>query len=138
VLVLPCHHTPAPLGRRALLAWDGSVEATRALTQALPLLKTASQVELMVFDAGARSADHGELPGADIAQYLSRHGVKVDVMSRSEGIDTGRALLEQAARQKADYLVMGGYGHTRFREMLLGGVTRTVLETMTIPVLFSH
>jgi nucleotide-binding universal stress UspA family protein len=138
VLVLPRQYDCQTIGRRIMVAWDGSVEATRALTNALPLLKAATQVIVAVFDAGARSSDHGEQPGADIALYLSRHGVKVDVVSGDEDIDAGKALLAQATRLETDLLVMGGYGHTRLREMLLGGVTRTVLEAMTMPVLFSH
>jgi nucleotide-binding universal stress UspA family protein len=138
VLVLPHQYQDQPLGKRVMVAWDGSVEATRALTAALPLLKAALLVTVSVFGAGAHAGAHGEQPGADIALYLSRHGVNVDVVSGDGDIDAGQALLAQAARLGIDLLVMGGYGHTRLREMLLGGVTRTVLESMTMPVLFSH
>ena len=76
--------------------------------------------------------------GADIALHLARHGVNVVVRREDGAADVGSALLSLAADVGADLLVMGGYGHTRLREVLLGGVTQTVLKSMTIPVLMSH
>ena len=138
VLVLPCTGRWEHTGNNALVAWDGSMEATRAVTAALPLLQTAARVTVVVFNAQSRCGAHGAEPGADLALFLSRHGVAVEVCASSTRRDAGSALLSMAAETGADLLVMGGYGHTRFREMLLGGVTETILRQMTLPVLLSH
>lgn len=138
VLVLPSTGWNGPLGTNVLVAWDGSMEATRAVTAALPLLKLARKVVVVVFNAEQRPGTHGELPGADLGQYLSRHGVQVEVQAQVSTIDAGNALLSCAADLGSDLLVMGGYGHTRFRELMLGGVTRTILRTQTLPVLLAH
>jgi len=138
LLVQPYANASATFGTHPLVAWDGSVEATRAITSALPLLREARLVTVAVFDPDGRPGAHGEQPGADIALYLSRHGVPVQVHVQPGTVDTGNALLSLAADLDSDLLVMGGYGHSRFREMLLGGVTRTILNSMTIPVLMAH
>jgi nucleotide-binding universal stress UspA family protein len=138
VLVVPYAGRFEHVGRRALIAWDGSTEATRAITNALPLLRRAKNVTLAVFNSSARFDVHGEQPGADIALFLARHKVKVEVLSQTTNIDVGNSLLSLSSDLGTDLIVMGGYGHTRFRELLLGGVTKTVLNTMTVPVLMSH
>lgn len=138
VLALPSTGWHAPLGSNAIVAWDASIEATHAVAAALPLLKQAKRVTVMVFNPDRRPGTHGDLPGADLGLYLSRHGVKVDVQVQPAVIDTGNALLSAAADTGADLLVMGGYGHSRFQEMMLGGVTRTILRTLTLPVLMAH
>jgi nucleotide-binding universal stress UspA family protein len=125
-------------GRRVLIAWDGSFEATRAIGNALPLLKRAHEVTVALFNVTDFSDTHGQQPGADMALYLARHGVKVNVTNATTELDIGNALLSQAADIGADLLVMGGYGHSRLREVLVGGVTRTILQCMTLPVLLSH
>ncbi|SHH01403.1 universal stress protein [Massilia sp. CF038] len=135
VLVVPYAGTFAQVGSKVLLAWDGGMEATRALTAALPLLVRAAEVCVAVFNA---DETHGAQPGADIALYLARHGITVTVTAQRTGIDVGEALLSLAADQQSDLIVMGGYGHTRLRELLLGGVTETVLGAMTAPVLMAH
>ena len=137
VLVLPYHSSATDLGTHAMLAWDGSIEATRAMTQALPLLKKATRVSVLVLNP-SRSGEHGAEPGADVAQYLSRHGVAVDVLQRETDHEVGAAILIQAQRHHASLVVMGGYGHSRFRELVIGGATRTVLSGMHVPVLFAH
>jgi nucleotide-binding universal stress UspA family protein len=138
VLVVPYAGQFEVVGKRVLVAWDASVEAARAVTSALPLLKNADTVHLAVFNADRDYGKHGEQPGADIALYLARHNVKVQVIAQNTEIDTGNALLSLVTDMSSDLLVMGGYGHSRFREVLLGGVTRTVLDSMTIPVFMSH
>lgn len=125
-------------GQNVLIAWDGSIEATRAVSNALPILRHAKQVTLVLFNVPRYGVVHGQEPGADIALYLVRHGVKVHVNNVFTEIDIGNALLSLAADNSADLLVMGGYGHSRFREVLLGGVTQTILKTMTLPVMLSH
>jgi nucleotide-binding universal stress UspA family protein len=146
VLIVPYVGTFETVGKRVLISWDASKEATRAITCALPLLKRAELVQIAVFNAENNSELHGEEPGADIALYLARHGIKVEIsqhhthldpVSHSK-LDVGNALLSLANDYGSDLLVMGGYGHSRFRETILGGVTRTILETMTLPVLMSH
>jgi nucleotide-binding universal stress UspA family protein len=138
VLIVPYAGKFEQVGSNVVIAWDGSIEATRAVTQAIPLLARANKVSVALFNAVAGSAEHGEQPGADIALYLARHGVKVDVQEQHTNIDIGNALLSLAADNSNDLIVMGGYGHTRLREVLLGGVTLTVLKTMTVPVLMAH
>ncbi|HEU4777965.1 MAG TPA: universal stress protein [Telluria sp.] len=135
VLVVPYAGVFPALGSRVLLAWDGSMEATRAVQGALPLLERAASVTVAVFNPGEA---HGQQPGADIAVFLARHGVKVEVLEQHTRMHLGEALLSLAADHQSDLIVMGGYGHTRLRELLLGGVTETVLRSMTAPVLMAH
>lgn len=137
VLVLPCRSDATSAGQHALVCWDTSPEATRALTQALPLLKKTRQVTVLVIDA-VHCGEHGPEPGADIALNLARHGIQVEVLQLESLHGVGSAILAQADRLQADLIVMGGYGHTRFRELLVGGATRTVLSEMRVPVLFAH
>lgn len=139
VLIVPYAGHFNMIGRKPMVAWDASTSATRAVTAAIPLLKRADSVDVMVLNPDEQGDDaHGEQPGADIALYLSRHKIKVNVVRQKTKIDVGNALLSAASDLESDLIVMGGYGHTRFREILLGGVTRTVLESMTVPVLMSH
>jgi nucleotide-binding universal stress UspA family protein len=138
VLIVPYAGRFDHVGSNALIAWDGSMEATRAITSAIPLLKRARNVAVALLNPSARPDMHGEQPGADIALYLARHDIRIEVVQRHTDIDVGNALLSLVADMRSDLLVMGGYGHTRFREILLGGVTLTVLKTMTVPILMSH
>lgn len=136
VLLVPHAGQFDNIGKRVLIGWDGSMEATRTITSALPLLKCAQMVEIAVINAGRHA--YGARPGAEVALYLDRHGIKSEVISHQSDRDIGTALLSLAAERDSDLIIMGGYGHTRFREIVLGSVTRTVLETMTIPVLMSR
>lgn len=138
VLIVPYAGNFKTVGEQVLVAWDGHRESTRAVTNAIPMLCRAKNVVIAVFNPVISSDAHGEQPGADIALFLARHGVKVDVMEQTTTADVGEALLSLAGDVGSDLIVMGGYGHTRFREIFLGGVTKTVLQTMTIPVLMSH
>lgn len=138
VLVVPYIGARTAQPRRAVIAWDGGREATRAVTDALPLLKRAKETVVLIVDP-KKTGNHGQEPGADIGTFLARHGVKVNVRVESAGeLDTGTFLLSRLADLEADFLVMGAYGHSRLRELILGGVTRMVLDSMTVPVLFSH
>jgi len=139
VLFVPYAGRFATLGKRVLVAWDAGREAARAVTDALPFLRRAEAVEVCAFDPEKGRRNHGEQPGADVGLYLARHGVKVTVARQSgAGYDVGSQILSRAADVAADLIVMGAYGHARVREMVLGGATRTLLETMTVPVLMSH
>lgn len=138
VLIVPHTGNFPKIGNKILIAWDGGREASSAITNALPLLRQAQLVQVAVFNPQSRPSVHGEQPGADIALYLARHGVKVEVIQKNTQGDIGNALLNLAVETTTDMIVMGSYGHSRFREILLGGVTRTILESMTVPVLMAH
>ena len=137
VLVVPYVGRYPRVGVRVLVAWNASREAARAVSDALPLLRGASAVEVVAFNPET-GADHGEQAGADIALYLARHGVNATAASQHGGIDAGAQILSRAADFSADLVVMGAYGHWRSRELVLGGATRTVLASMTTPVLMAH
>lgn len=138
VLIVPYTGAFTHIGERVMIAWDGSMEATKTVHSAIPLLRRAKNVDVVVFNATTDASSHGEQPGADIALYLARHNIQVNVIQQKTEIDIGNALLSLVADLNADLLVMGCYGHSRFREVLLGGPTRTVLQSMTIPVLTAH
>jgi nucleotide-binding universal stress UspA family protein len=138
VLLVPYSGSFNALCDRVLVAWNGSMEAISAVRDALPLLQRAKIVEVVIFNPSARPEAYGAEPGADIALYLARHGVKIDVMQERTDGDVGEALLSLAANLNSTLMVMGCYGTSRFREVLLGGATRTMLQSMTIPVLMSH
>jgi len=120
-----------------MICWDGSRAAARAVADAIPILSKSSHVEIVSVTNEPGKQD--EIEGADIGRHLARHGLKVDVHRISGGdIDVGDALLSDAADSSADFMVMGGYGHSRLREFVLGGVTRLIFKSMTVPVLLSH
>ena len=138
VLVIPRYGAFAPIGRRVLVAWNGSREATRAVHDALPILARAEQVTVLSIDPPMES-EGARLPGADIALYLARHGATTRVASiQGADLTVGDLLLSYAADNDIDLIVMGAYGHARLREMVLGGATRSLLQHMTVPVLLSH
>jgi nucleotide-binding universal stress UspA family protein len=122
---------------RVMVCWDGSRPAARAIADAMPLLERAGRVEVVIVANERGKQD--EIAGADIGQHLARHGLKVDVNRIAGGdIDVADALLSHAADSSADLMVMGGYGHSRLREFVLGGVTHSILRSMTAPTLMSH
>ncbi len=125
--------------RQVICSWDGSREAARAIRDALPLLAMATSVCVMVVDPERLGGRVGEQPGADIATFLARHGIRVEVKTESAaGLDVGDVLLSAASDDGADLIVMGGYGHSRLREIVFGGTTAHMLAHMTVPVLLSH
>ena len=122
---------------RIMVCWDGSRPAARAIADAMPLLKRAKNVEVVSVTSERGKQD--EIEGADMGHHLARHGLKVDVTRIMRGeLDVEDVLLSHAADSGADFMVMGGYGHSRLREFVLGGVTRSILRTMTVPTLMSH
>ena len=137
VIIVP-YIQKAPLKLDNVLAcWDGSRAATRAIADAMPLLQKAGRVELIIFANERGKQD--EIEGADMGGHLARHGLKVEVNRTVSGdIDVADALLSHAADAGTDFIVMGGYGHSRLREFVLGGVTRSIFRSMTAPVLMSH
>lgn len=139
VLAVPEACTPSLPPKRVVVAWKPTREATRAIRDALPLLRAAESVDVVVIDPRTGEGAHGDEPGADIAAHLARHGVRVNVVSRpSMNFSVAYALLDHARAIGADLLVAGGYGRSRFRELLLGGATRELMQTTHIPVLFAH
>lgn len=138
-LIIPYAGSFDVVGKSIMLAWDGSREAARATTDALPLLTTAESVEIVIINGGAgRNRQADTIVDTEIARYLARHNVNVEVKEIVSDIDIGNTLLSHAADSGADLCVMGAYGHSRVREWIWGGATRTLLETMTIPTLMSH
>lgn len=122
---------------RVLMCWDGSRTAARAMGDAMPFLARAKQVDVIIVATGRAKSD--EVPGADVGHHLARHGIKVEVKRIvAEDVDVPNTILSYAADVSADFVVMGGYGHSRLREFVLGGATRGILGSMTIPVLMSH
>lgn len=139
VLVVPTKFTRNTVGRRVLIAWDGGAMSARAVHEALPILKKADQVCVVVVNP-AKTADPGRKnPADDLAVLLNRHGVSAE--TRQEVGPKTRArdfLVDYAAEWNADLVVCGAYGHARWKELVLGGVTDHLLTRMTIPVLMSH
>jgi nucleotide-binding universal stress UspA family protein len=120
-----------------MLCWDGSRAAARAIADAMPLLHRAGGVEVVIVANERGKQD--EIEGADMGAHLARHGLNVEVKRIAlGGIDVADVILSHAADASSDFIVMGGYGHSRLREFVLGGVTRSILRSMTVPVLMSH
>ena len=133
-LTVPYAGTFDKIGGRVMIAWNGSRESSRAVRDSLPLLENASQV--IIYSVNPET-DH--VPGADIATHLARHGVKVEAKhSVAQDIEISDAILGAISDNDIDLLVMGAYGHARFREFVLGGATRDILGHMTVPTLLSH
>jgi len=137
VLVVPYIQTARFKADRVLLCWDGSRTAARAAADVLPFLTRAKAIEIFIVETGKLKSD--EIPGTDIASHLARHDLNVSVERTVAGdIDVASVILSHAADVGADMLVMGGYGHSRLREFILGGATRAILSSMTVPTLMSH
>jgi nucleotide-binding universal stress UspA family protein len=139
VLVVPFAGRFPTIGERVVVAWKASREATRAVHDALPFLLSAVQVTVLAINPRRGVGGDGEVPGADLAWHLSRHGVKAEASwFTTEDVAVAPMLLSRISDLQADLLVMGGYGHSRVREIILGGVTREILRSMTVPTLLSH
>lgn len=139
VLVVPYAGRFKTIGDKVVVAWNASREATRAVNDAMPLLQKAREVEVLAINPRGGRAGHGDVPGADISLHLARHGVKANAEHIfSDDVDPGAMLLSRAADAGADLIVMGAYGRSRLRELVLGGATRHLLRHMTVPVLMAH
>jgi nucleotide-binding universal stress UspA family protein len=139
VLLVPPGFAWRP-AKHVVVAWRPTRESTRALHDALPLLRMAESIDVLeVGDVSGEEGD-GPQPGADIATHLARHGLKVRVVVHPHsGESVALSLIRHAQDTDAELLVAGGYGHSRFREWVLGGVTRELLDgTPSVPILFSH
>ena len=139
VLAIPFAGDFPTLGERVLVAWNASREAARAINDALPLMAAAKQVTVLAINPQRGIGGLGDVPAADIALHLARHGIKAEAAHTvAKDISDGEALLSYAADIGADLIVSGAYGHSRARELVFGGVTRTLIAEMTAPVLLSH
>jgi nucleotide-binding universal stress UspA family protein len=137
VLIVPYIQRAGMKLDRVLACWDGSRAAARAIGDAMPFLERSKAIEIVTVAKHEEPRD--ELPGVDIAHHLARHNVEVDFKRMvANDIDVASTILSYAADASADLIVMGGYGHSRLREFVLGGATRDILTAMTVPVLMSH
>lgn len=139
VLVVPRKQQKPFSAKRILVAWDGGRAAARAIGEARSLFAHADLVEAVVVDSG-KSKKHGDLPGADLARHLARHGKKVELrrLVPASGESIVDVLLKEVAARDIDLVVLGGYGHSRLREFVLGGVTRDILDRTTVPLFLAH
>ncbi len=134
--VVPTAHQGAAQLDNALVCWDGSAQAARALAESLPLLVRAQKVEVVC--VMGESENRKNLPGFDITRHLARHRIAATLRDLTDAHDAGRAILAHAQDIGADYLVMGAYGHWRLGELIFGGTTRTMLAGMRKPVFMTH
>lgn len=138
VLVAPCAPVAAQAGKHVLIAWNGSKESSAALFAAMPLLRSAIRVSIVSFRSAGGIALPDAQEQADLTASLARHHIRAEFFAFDRSIDGGHALLAMAAQDGYDLLVMGCYGHSQFRELVLGGVSRTVLQSATMPVLMAR
>lgn len=138
-LLIPEGWKGEDIGDRALVAWNGSREARRAIADAMPLLSSARSVTVLVVDPVQTPEKYGEDPGADIAAYLARHCGRVELQQvDSEGAPVADVICSRALEQGIDLIVIGAYSHARSIEMILGGTTRAFLARMPVPTLISR
>jgi len=138
-LIAPPGWNGTSIGKRVLVAWDASREATRALSEADDLLEFSEAVTVLTVDAKPKMFGHGDQPGANIAGHLSRRGIPAEVRNvDSMGRSASLAILDEAKNLGADLVVMGGYAHSRLRELMFGGATRELLRAADVPVLMAH
>lgn len=138
VLLLPPQGLREGPFQAVTVGWNGSANAARAVRSAIGVLRDAAHVELLVYNAAAEPDLHGALPGAEMAAYLAHHGVNVTLSVRDTSVEAGQALLAHACDQESDLIVMGAFGHARLREWMVGGATRTALETSALPLWMAH
>lgn len=139
LLLVPDGSRPTLKPKRIVVAWDSRSEASRAVREALDLLAAAEDVRLVLIDPVAGEFRQGDEPGADAATYLARHGVKVTVERLSgEGRSVADTLRRHVGDCSAELLVMGGYGHSRLRERIFGGVTKSMLDEPPLPILMAR
>lgn len=139
VLMVPESGSVTLAPKAVSIAWDGSLEAARAVAAAMPILAAASDVRIVIVDPVAGEGGHGAEPGADLAAYLSRQGIKPSAERLpSAGRSIADVLSQHASDNKIELMVMGAYGHSRLRERIFGGVTRSILNRVSLPILMAH
>jgi nucleotide-binding universal stress UspA family protein len=138
-LIAPTGWEGTMIGKRVVIAWDASREATRALSEADDILEFSEKVTVVTIDAKPKMFGHGDQPGANIAGHLQRRGIPAEVRNVESGSRSAAlAILEEAKTLNADLVVMGGYAHSRLRELVFGGATRELLRNATVPILMAH
>ena len=136
MLIVPHSFSLRTMGEHAIVAWNGSREGARAVADAMPILEATKDVTVLVINP---DRSMGDTPGSAIALHLARHGITAEAAHiTSRDIDVGDVLLNNVSDRGADLVVMGGYGTPRLRELIMGGMTRSILKHMTVPVLMSH
>jgi nucleotide-binding universal stress UspA family protein len=139
VLVVPYAGDFSSVGRTVLIGWKATREAARAVNDAIPLLVKADTVKVLSINPERGLDRDRHLPAVDMTVHLARHGIKAEAThTDAKEVSEGDILLNEAADMGADLIVVGGYGHSRARELFFSGVTRSLLSQMTVPVLFSH
>jgi nucleotide-binding universal stress UspA family protein len=139
VLIVPYAGKFSGIGKRILVAWNGSREAARAVNDAMPLLQEASQVTVLAVNPSESRDPLGDLPGADISLHFARHGVKVEAAQIiADDIQVGDMLLSRISDGGYDLVVMGAYGRSRLRELVMGGASRHIMHHMTVPIFMAH
>jgi nucleotide-binding universal stress UspA family protein len=139
VLLLPPGPVSFPKARRLMIAWDASVEASKAVRDAIGLMQGAEETHAVLIDPVPSFEGHGPEPGADLAAYLGRHGIGVTIHRLPrEGKEVADVLARQAADLGIDLVVMGGFGHSRLRQRIFGGTTTSMIKATRTPVLMAH
>ena len=139
LLVIPEGDGPVTIpGRSIVIGWNATAEASRAVAGALPLLLRAQRVQIVVLNPRQHFGQHGQEPGADLATYLARHGVRAEVSRSETSEECGTALCRLAQDSGADLIVAGAFGRSRFQEWVLGGTTHSLLSQSRLPLLLGH
>jgi nucleotide-binding universal stress UspA family protein len=136
VIVVPDTFAADRASRTIVAAWDGTAVAARAIGEAMPLFERSGSVEVVTVLGDKSAVD--TVPGAELAPMLAHHGVKVTLVDLPANRDVGYAISNHAQLSRAQMIVMGGYAHSRLRQMVLGGTTRTLLQTTAIPLFMAH
>ena len=138
-LIVPRSWMAPEFGRRAIVAWNGNSQSAATVRKALPLLQRAEHVSVLIGHSRAAFPANMRMASLDVIAYLRHHGVTAEVKaSDTPDEGAGEAILTAAAADKSDLIVMGAFGRSRFREWVLGGATRHVLESMDVPVFMAH
>ena len=138
-LIVPCSNQTHFTAKRVLVAWNASREAARTLKDAIPVLRKADAVEVLLVNPSHQGTSKENIHSKNVSSFLNQHGIKSEIrIDSSNKSIPAAAILTRASEFTADIIVMGAYGHSRLREIILGGVTREILQEMTIPIFISH
>lgn len=139
IIIVPEKHDRRPFKEHAAVAWDGSKAAARALSDAMQILETKQQLDIITVETGRARDHYAPMPERDIAAHLKRHGVEAKIIKLdASATSIGEAILHYCATAEPDVLVMGAYGRAKFGSLIFGTVTNHILENMNVPILMSH
>lgn len=139
ILLMPQGETRFPEPKRMMIAWDASVEASKAVRDAIGLMRQADAVDAVLIDPVPSFEGHGAEPGADLATYLGRHGISTEIHRLPrEGREVGELIRRSAVDLGAELIVMGGFGHSRLRQRIFGGTTTSMIDQTPVAVLMAH